>query len=146
MFTGLHKYSQPRRQPIIAGCNLINAQIMSQNSAKSHLTWGRHYFFVGKLICKPDTNKQPMHKYALNFKTKGEQLYLHSKGGISLLIIATQGKIKESKSSPRVCSLCVFIPACLPPDVLSPPLPPSRHSPSRHSPCSIGSQLPGSPL
>lgn len=68
-----------------------------------------------------------MHKYAHNFKTKGEQLYLRCKGGISFLIKATQGKIKESKSSPRVCSVCVFAPACLPPDVLS-PSPPSLSS------------------
>ncbi len=68
-----------------------------------------------------------MHKYARNFKTKGEQLYLRCKGGISFLIKATQGKIKESKSSPRVCSVCVFAAARLPPDVLS-PSPPSLSS------------------
>lgn len=65
-----------------------------------------------KLICNPDTNKQLMHKYAHNFKTKGEQLYLRCKGGISFLIKAAQGKIKESKSSPRVCSVCAC--CCMP--------------------------------
>lgn len=72
---------------------------------QSHIKLGLTLFFLffledsKKLICKPDTNKQLMHKYARNFKTKGEQLYLRCKEGISLLIKATQGKIKESKSS-----------------------------------------------
>lgn len=71
-----------------------------------------------------------MHKYARNFKTKGEQLYLCCKGGgISLLIKATQGKIK-SQNPPHVCIVCVFTLACLPPDVLS-PFPPSLLSLSR---------------
>lgn len=105
----------------------INTQVMAlasfvSKTLQSHIKLGRSLFshtylfiFCGdskKLICNPDTNKQLMHKYAHNFKTKGEQLYLRCKGGISFLIKAAQGKIKESKSSPRVCSVCVC--SCMP--------------------------------
>lgn len=90
---------------------------LSRKLCKVTLNLGSYfiYFFCEdskKLICNPDTNKQLMHKYAHNFKTKGEQLYLRCKGGISFLIKAAQGKIKESKSSLRVCSVCVC--SCMP--------------------------------
>lgn len=108
-------------------CSLQTDAIDTQTSAltrfvsktlQSHTKLGLLlYFFIfcedsKKLICNPDTNKQLMHKYAHNFKTKGEQLYLRCKGGISFLIKAAQGKIKESKSSLRVCSVCVC--SCMP--------------------------------
>lgn len=92
---------------------------LSRKLCKVTLNLGAHFIFFfffcedsKKLICNPDTNKQLMHKYAHNFKTKGEQLYRRCKGGISFLIKAAQGKIKESKSSPRVCSVCVC--SCMP--------------------------------
>lgn len=87
----------------------------ASKTLQSHTKLGLFFFFFEdskKLICNPDTNKQLIHKYAHNFKTKGEQLYLQCKGGISFLIKAAQGKIKESKSSPRVCSVCVC--SCMP--------------------------------
>lgn len=93
----------------------IDTQTQTLKTLQSHIKLGHSLYFLSffldskKLICKPDTNKQLMHKYAHNFKTKGEQLYLSCKGGISFLIKATQGKIKESKSSVRVC-----IHSCMP--------------------------------
>lgn len=101
----------------------INTQTLAlacfvSKTLQSHTKLGRSLYLLifcedsKKLICNPDTNKQLMHKYAHNFKTKGEQLYLRCKGGISFLIKAAQGKIKESKSSPRVCSVCVC--SCMP--------------------------------
>ena len=60
-----------------------------------------------------------MHKYAHNFKTKGEQLYLSCKGGFFSLSKQHRARLK-SQNPPHVCAVCVFAPACLPPDVLSP--------------------------
>lgn len=60
-----------------------------------------------------------MHKYAHNFKTKGEQLYLSCKGGFLSLSKQHRARLK-SQNPPYVCVVCVFTPVCLPPDVLSP--------------------------
>lgn len=60
-----------------------------------------------------------MHKYAHNFKTKGEQLYLRCKGGFLSLSKQHRARLK-SQNPPYVCAVCVFAPACLPPDVLYP--------------------------
>lgn len=60
---------------------------------------------------------------------ENSSIFVARVGGISLLIKATQGKIK-SQNPPHVCIVCVFALACLPPDVLS-PFPPSLLSLSR---------------
>lgn len=119
----------------------ISADCLCLETLQSHIKLGHSlYFFEDseKLICNPDTNKQLMHKYARNFKTKGEQLYLSCKGGFLSLSKQHRARLK-SQNPPHVCAvcvcLCVFTPACLPPDVLSLLLLP----PSRHSPCSIRS-------
>lgn len=97
-------------------CCSLPTDGIDTKTLQSHTKLGRSlYLFCEdskKWICNPDTNKQLMHKYAHNFKTKGKQLYLCCKGGISFLIKAAQGKIKESKSSPRACSVCVC--SCMP--------------------------------
>lgn len=95
---------------------------LSQKLRKVTLNLGVHFIFCvdsKKLICNPDTNKQLMHKYAHNFKTKGEQLYLRCKGGFLSLSKQHRARLK-SQNPPHVCAVCVFAPACLPPDVLFP--------------------------
>lgn len=78
----------------VCKCNSSDARIQSEQKSalscfvsklcKVTSNLGTLYFLEDskKLICKPDTNKQLMHKYARNFKTKGEQLYLCCKGGV----------------------------------------------------------------
>lgn len=114
-------------------CSLQTDAIDTQTSAltrfvsetlQSHTKLGLllYLFFCEdskKLICNPDTNKQLMHKYAHNFKTKGEQLYLRCKGGFLSLSKQHRARLK-SQNPPYVCAVCVFAPACLPPDVLYP--------------------------
>lgn len=108
----------------------INTQTLAlarfvSKTLQSHTKLGRYLFLFfredsKKLICNPDTNKQLMHKYAHNFKTKGEQLYLCCKGGRFLSLSKQHRARLKSQNPPHVWAVCAFAPACLPPDVLFP--------------------------
>lgn len=124
------KKAKPGKLFFTGGCNRytdISTDWLCLKTLQSHIKLGHSFFCFffensEKLICKPDTNKQLMHKYAHNFKTKGEQLYLSCKGGFLSLSKQHRARLK-SQNPPHVCvcavCVCVFAPACLPPDVLS---------------------------
>lgn len=131
---------KPRKLFFTDGCNrytVISTDWLCLKTLQSHIKLGHSFCFFEnseKLICKPDTNKQLMHKYAHNFKTKGEQLYLICKGGFLSLSKQHRARLK-SQNPPHVCVVCVYslLHAC--PRTFSLLLLP----PSRHSPCSIRS-------